>query len=352
VLRDVRRTPFTDVRIVPPPVWQTDSDYQTITRPDLQNVTAAGSPEITFPVTTYRWFGGRVGFRSPQPTDGRLDGAVIGDSFSFCFTDNATCWVSLLSQKTGRTFANMGQPVTGSTSHARLFKTFALPVKPDVVIWQFFGNDYNDDYGLAQLNGTAQTPPDPATVAPPLPTAPVLVWLRENSVIYTLVSATLRRNPGGDQFIDPHHDTVQPGNIDLWYGQDYVQKAFDMSNPRNLEGERLTHTAIRETRALVEGYGGRFIVILMPTKEEVFSTVTAAKMGQAAIDTISEPRRRMLDFCKAENLRCLDLTEVLRAQAGRGEAGYFARDMHLNARGNEAVAGAVTAFLQGESGGQ
>jgi len=346
ILRDVRVTPFTDVRIVPPAIWQSDNDYQTVTRPNLQNVSASGSPEITFPVTTYSWFGGRVGFRSPQPTDGRLDAAVLGDSFSFCFTDNAGCWVTLLAQKTGLNIANMGQPVTGSTSHARIFKTFAAPVKPSLVIWQFFGNDFNDDYGLAELNGTAQTSPDPATRNAPLPTSPLAVWLRENSVIYATISALLRQNQGIDQFIDPYHETIQPGNIDLWYGQSYVQKAFDLKNPRNQEGERLSHAAILETKKQVEGYGGKFVMILIPTKEEIFSANTAAKMEQSIIDQISEPRRRMLAFCKEQSISCLDLYDALRAQADKGIQGYFARDMHLNGRGNEAVAEAVTAFLK------
>jgi hypothetical protein len=346
VLRDVRITPFTEARIVPPAIWQPDNDYQTITQPGLQNVTAAGSPEVTFPVTTYSWFGGRVGFRSPQPTDGRLDGAVVGDSFSFCFTENAACWVTLLSQKTGKNFANLGQPVTGSLSHAQIFKTFALPVKPQVVIWQFFGNDFNDDYGLAQLQGTAQTPPDPDAQAAALPNAPLAIWLREHSVIYATISALLRRNTGVDQFIDPYHDTVQPGNIDLWYGQPYVQKAFDLSNPRNLEGQKRSEAAILETKALVEGYGGKFVMILMPTKEEIFSNITAVQMGQSAVDGIAAPRRQMIEFCKAHAILYLDLYDALRAQADQGVQGYFARDMHLNAQGNEAVAAAVAAFLK------
>src|SRR5579871_5019425 len=69
-LRDVRVSPFTDQRLAPPPLWQADKDYQTIVRPGAVDSLQAGSPSVTFHVSSYAWWGGRVGFRSPQPTDG------------------------------------------------------------------------------------------------------------------------------------------------------------------------------------------------------------------------------------------------------------------------------------------
>ncbi len=344
-LRDVRITPFSDQRLVPAPIWQTDNDYQTITRPGLSNELAFGSPEIGFRVSTYSWWNGRVGFRSPQPTDGHVDIAAIGDSFTFCFTDISSCWVNYLTRFTGLTVANLGQPVTGSQSHERIFKAFAMPVKPPLVIWQFFGNDFNDDYGLAQLNGTAKTPPEPVQT-PSQPNAPILVWLREHSAIYALISALLRHNEGVDQFVDPYHVTAD--RLDLWFGQSYVQKAFDMTNPRNLEGEGYSQQAILETRDLVNGYGGHFLIVLMPTKEEVYRARTKQALGETAIDAIAAPRRRMNDFCEANHLTCLDLYQELLAQANAGNQVYYPRDMHLNDQGNTAVGEAILRFLKAQ----
>lgn len=343
-LRDVRITPFTDARFVPAPIWDADNDYQTITRPGLEDVTAYGSPEVPFKVSTYPWWGGRVGFRTPQPTDGRLDGAVLGDSFAFCFTDAKDCWVDRLSSATGLRFADLGQPVTGSTSHARIFRTFALPVKPAVVVWQFFGNDFNDDYGLARLNGTAQTPPDDRATAGPPPLAGLPLWLRDHSAVYALLSAIVRRNAGVDQFVDPYHLTG-PG-LDLWYGQTYVRDAFDLSAPRNQEGARLSDQAILDTRALVEGYGGKFVIVLMPTKEETYAAQTEAALTPAVLAGIRAPREHMLALCTAQKLTCLDLLPALQTQAAGGTQGYYPRDMHLNPAGNAAVADAVAAFLR------
>lgn len=344
-LQDVRITPFSDARLIPPPIWQTDNDYQTITRPGLSSELAFGSPDVSFHVSTYAWWGGRIGFRSPQPTDGHLDSVALGDSFTFCFTDAPSCWVDELASATGLSIGNLGQPVTGSQSHARIFKTFALPIKPPLVIWQFFGNDFNDDYGLAQLDGTARTPPE-SVQAPPQPTAPIAIWLREHSVIYALISALLRRNEGIDQFVDPYH--VTGDGFDLWFGQSYVRKAFDMTNPRNMEGEGYSQQALLSTRDLVESYSGHLLIVLMPTKEEVYRARTAPVMGTPAIDAISTPRQHMLDFCAVSRLTCLDLLPTLQAQAEGGTQGYYPRDMHLNAQGNTAVSDAIKKFLESQ----
>lgn len=346
-LRDVRVTPFGEARLVPPPIWQTDNDYQTITRPGLTDELAYGSPDVAFRVSTYPWWAGRVGFRTPQPTDGHVDGVALGDSFTFCFTDASTCWVNNIARFTGLSIANLGQPVTGSVSHERIFKTFAMPVKPPLVIWQFFGNDFNDDYGLAQLNGTAKTPPD-TTLSTTLPSASALVWLREHSVVYALLSALLRRgaNEGIDQFVDPYH--ISANKLDLWFGQSYIRKAFDMTNPRNLEGESITQQAILETRDLVQSYGGHFMLVLVPTKEEVYRSQTAALLGQATYDAIAAPRRRMNDFCAAKALSCLDLFLPLLGQANDGVQLYYPRDLHLNGQGNAVVSDAVIQFLKAQ----
>src|SRR4051794_25556466 len=72
-MRNVRVTPFTDERLAPPPLWQSDNDYLTIVRPGAVDSLQAGSPTVTFHVSTYSWWNGRVGFRSPQPQDGIVD---------------------------------------------------------------------------------------------------------------------------------------------------------------------------------------------------------------------------------------------------------------------------------------
>jgi hypothetical protein len=350
-LRGVHITPFSDQPLAPDPLWQSDNDYLTIVRPGAQNSLQAGSPNVTFHVTSYAWWGGRVGFRSPQPEDGSVKAVVLGDSFSFCFTELEDCWVSYLRQHTDLDIANLGQPVTGSTSHARIYFDFVakpdLKLKqPGVVIWQFYGNDFNDDYGLAALNQTAKTAPS-ADEPPsrPLPQSSLAIWLRQNSCLYVIISTLLRGNdPSVQKFIDPYRIT-QDG-LDLSFGQSYVRDAFDMTQARNLEGESLSQQAILQTRDLVEQNGGKFMIVLMPAKEEVYRAVVEPIMGKTAVDGIAAPRLHLLDFCAAQHLTCLDMLLVLQPHADRKEQIYFPADPHLNAQGNQLVGAAVVEFLQ------
>lgn len=352
LLRFVRVTPFTDQRLAPLPLYDGDRDYQTIMRPGARDELQIGSMNVQFQVSTYSWWGGRVGFRSPQPETGRVDAAAVGDSFTACITSFADCWVTLLAEQTGIPFLNMGQTATGSESHARLFWDFVAKPElglgqPKIVLWQFFGNDYNDDFGLALVNGTNQTPA-PADAMTTNQTwrfsGPLDAWLAENSAVYTLLTAMSRVGSTAELFVDPYHIQIGDGPMD--FGQDYLIRAFDMSEARNLEGEQISHDAILRTRDIVEDNGGTFVIVLIPTKEEIYRAWTEPEMGAAVIDGLEAPRRRLLAFCEAEGLTCFDAEAALKAASADGTHLYYKDDMHLNPAGNHVLAGALAAFLE------
>jgi hypothetical protein len=347
-LRDVRVTPFGDQRLAPSPLWQADQDYLTIVRPGARDLLQAGSPTTLFPVSAYDWWGGRVGFRSPPPTDGKVEAVALGDSHTFCFTAVSDCWVTLVGEALGIPLYNLGQPVTGSVGHARIYRNFVakpeLGLKqPRLVLWQFYGNDYNDDYGLALLNGTALTPPpaDPPAVPPP---TGLQRWLLDHSAVYALTDALTRQNPGVDIFVDPYR--VIDKGVDISFGQRYIRESFDMSQPRNQEGEALTRAAILETLALTAASQSHFVTLVMPAKEEVYRTLTLPLLGAEALDAIAAPRLNMLAFCARERLTCFDLLPALQVQAEANVQVFFPTDTHLNATGNRIVAEAVTDFLR------
>jgi cell wall assembly regulator SMI1 len=66
--------------------------------------------------------------------------------------------------------------------------------------------------------------------------------------------------------------------------------------------------------------------------------------SKAAVNAIAAPRLRLLDFCKAQNLLCLDLLPGLQAQADQRI--YYTNDSHLNAQGNRAAATLISTFLR------
>jgi hypothetical protein len=333
------------------PAWQQNPDHYWILKPGITDALQYGSPTVSFHLTTIElWENGGIGFRT-RPVDYFVDAVVVGDSFGLCFTEQADCWVEQLSGQFAPPLGmvNLSQPVTGTTSHLRILEGFGAPLKPPLVIWQFFGNDFNDDYGLAvfrkDLEPVANSQPAPETSS-----APALVtWLRDHSAVYAVVEAALL---GGQAvgstdyerlFIKPY--TVKIDETTMRFGAPYEQQAMDMALPQNQIGRDQSAQAFEEAQNLVESWNGQLVVVVIPTREEVYADLTEPLMGADAIAKLTSAREAMFAVCEAQNLLCYDPLSELQARAKQGELLYFADDMHLNPHGNAVLAHMLAAWL-------
>jgi hypothetical protein len=290
-----------------------------------------------------------MGFRTyPVEQGDKIDVAVVGDSFSFCFTEFEDCWVTRFEKNTGLRTMNLSQGSTGSMSHWRFIDTFGRAFQPPLVIWQWFGNDFNEDYQLALTRGETQPLGD--TVVPDYhkDDNPILKWLRSNSVAWVVVETALF---GEDAYIsdfERYHFTpeysVKIGDQTLSFGQKYEQIAMNMDDPRVSYGIPTTRDALQNAKETVEGWGGKFVVFLVPTREEVYSEYTAADLGDK-IEIYHGARETMLELCKELTLTCYDLLPELQKYADQGEMLYYVDDMHLNPHGNEVVEALVQNWL-------
>jgi hypothetical protein len=324
------------------PAWRQSREHYYVLRTDVQDEIQYGSPTVSFRLTTRPlWEGADVGFRTPE-LNYFVDAVVVGDSFGMCFTEQVDCWVDLLAQSLQAGVVNLSQPVTGTTSHALILRDYGAPLTPPLVIWQFFGNDFNDDYGLSRFGRgeTASSSPDCPTPASPA----WLSWLRRHSALYavleTLAVGRYLGAPSGEcMFVKPH--TVRYGANNehtLQFGGLYEQYALDMSRPENQEGYALSRQALQQAQELIASWNGKLVVLLIPTREEVYAPLTTPLMGEEGIARLASARLAMLDLCAELSLSCLDATETLTARASAGEALYHVDDMHLNADGNRVLA--------------
>jgi hypothetical protein len=329
-----------------------DIEHNFMMRPNIDNALYGPGAGIAFHVSTVQVQGSRMGFRShPFALGDRMDVMVVGDSFSFCFTEYPDCWVTRFEQSTGLPTFNTGQGSTGSVSHWRFIDTFGRTFTPPLVLWQFWVNDFNEDYQLAVLRG--ELPESSVkTDVPDYPDegGPLLQWLRANSVAWAVTEVAL----GGEDayisdfekyhFTRPYSVTFGDGFV-LNFGQNYERIATNIHDPRIYSGIPQTRRALREAQRAVTGWGGRLAVILLPTREEVYRHLTAPLMGEEAVDALGAPRRVMNGICRLENLTCIDMLPILRDYALRDVPLYYADDMHLNPTGNAVLAAEVERWL-------
>ncbi len=343
-MRDVNRHPFTSEKILPEQIWIDDDSYQLITPPGIDNEFQYPDPRIGLHVSTKNWLdaGSHVGFRVPdlawEPA-WPVDAVVVGDSFSFCYVEYQDCWIDLLATEHSISMVNLGLVATGSISHQNVLNTFGLPHDPKLVIWQWYGNDFNDDYGFTTLYGENAAERKGEDSVPP-------GLLRRNSAVASIVHAISQSRQGSQQysrFIDPHAASI--GDETIWFGRPYMQEAFSLNEQKNREGQALSERVIQGVQESLTADGIELMIVLMPTKEEVYATWTADVLGAGVLDEISQGRLEMLEFCVQNRLTCLDMTPTLTDQANVGNLVYHAQDTHLNSLGNKIVADKLAAEI-------
>lgn len=332
------------------PAWQQSDQHYYALRPGIDSQRQYGSPTVQFTLSTVElWDGAGIGFRT-DPVDYFVDAVVVGDSFGMCFTERADCWVDHLAALRGSGIVNLSQPVTGTTSHLRILETFGAPMTPPLVIWQAFGNDFNDDYGLAVFRDEIE-PVDDAD-AEPADAGGIGDWLLRNSALVAVTHAALNGTytavPAGERIhAKPYSVSFGDENEHIMqFGSQYEQQAMDMSREANQIGLARSREAFEQAQTLIAEWEGELAVVIIPTREEVYAHLTAPIMGQAAIDRLTSAREALNNLCDELSLRCYDVTEDFRARALADEALYHVDDMHLNPHGNAVLASLLDAWLR------
>ncbi|MBO9310273.1 MAG: SGNH/GDSL hydrolase family protein [Chloroflexi bacterium] len=341
VIRHVRLTPFSERRLVDLPntpevardpfaAWLTwDSRYGRRVKP-VRDLPVQLSSSVQFKLTTYAWSETGVAFRTPP--EQRVAAVALGDSMTFCWTALEDCWVTLLSQELELPIANLGVPGTGSLSRARVYADFAQTHAPKLVLWQFLLNDHFEDYRDARALQRSSDDLD--------------AWLDNHSAFYALAKRLIERI----RRTDPTPQTtdlnlVTERGITLNVASEWL-KAWDES--AYAEGRQLGLAAIRETQAAVQRHGGTFVLLILPTAEELYREIFerhAAGEPSAGLARLEKARAELRAFCEQVQLICFDAYDALRAQA-YAQALIYPDDKHFNAAGNRLLAQAIAIFLK------
>lgn len=337
------------VRRIPEFSWMT-GQYGMVIAPNLVNQTLHMSPDITVTVSTQSLWDTPIGFRTP-PVDYYVDMVTIGDSHTFCFTEYADCWVSRLREQTGLGIVNLGQPGTGSLGHLNVLKDFARPLEPRLVLWEFFGNDFNEDYGLLLARKEIEALED-FSIQDDLQENALLTWLRRHALTFAVLETLLFSE---HYYVDEHEQafvapyTIRYRDGEMRIGRRYDQLVLDIHRPQNQIGIQASRQALAEAQELVAAWDGTFVVLVLPPPTHVYLPFAADYLNSEQIRIYEENYSLMLGFCTELELKCLDLLPVLQDHAMQGEHLFYSNDGHLNPAGNALLADYLLQWLGQEN---
>jgi hypothetical protein len=313
-----------------------------------------------------------LGFRN-RSVPKTADIVAIGDSQTY---GNAATmddsWPYALGRMLGRNVYNMGLGGYGPNQYLELLKTKALPMKPQMVICGLsvtddFDNAYHLTYGLdywaylRDLPGvkvdfnTWDTDTDPA----PGWQKKARVWLSQHSVIYQLVVHTgLGDRLKGQVQIRNAAQTYPGMATALIVPEKHIEEAFqptanlhglDQDRESVRDGMRITFEILKEMNDICQKNHIQFVVVVIPTKEMVFSQYLEHNSQIALsdiVDKLLHDERIALDrtfqFLTDAGIPYVDPLPALQEAAGPGLFARSSGDMHPNKNGYKIIAEAVS----------
>ena len=277
-----------------------------------------------------------IGYRDigTQPP---FDAIALGDSFTFCDDSPVeSCWVRLLSERTGLSFMDLGVNGYSNLAEARMLGKIAPKVRPKLVLVGFFPNDFKDNVHF--YNWTRSGTDDYWTWMRRKRRSDVSEWLARNSVLYRLVDAARRYGKRTTfEYKDDALDFVFRSD-DWWRG--VVDRAEIAPT------YELTQQALTELAEAAKRDGSKLVVLLFPFKEQVYWDVARRYVDEdlKGLD-VDAPLKTIGAYLTDKSIAYCDLTGDLRAHAQKGEQLYLRTSAHWTAAGNRVAAQSVADCL-------
>jgi lysophospholipase L1-like esterase len=273
------------------------------------------------------------GFRNPSPWPERTEIVVLGDSMAFSYgVDDDEAWTTLLADQMPATrVINLALIGAAPQQYLRIYETFGQALRPDLVLFCLFpGNDLADAGRFAAWV-KAGSPGNYDVWRRSGDEAPARANIRELLEHSYLVALLRHARTTADAHLSGK--TIDfPDGEQLQLAPAVYARNETLAQPdhRNFG---LVLDAIERTRALAEQNGSGFLVLLIPTKEEVYLPL---------VDEPSPPATEpFVTQFATDGVPHVDLTPYFQARARAGERLFFEVDGHPNAAGYRLIAEAV-----------
>jgi len=299
---------------------------------------------IRTPDFTYVRETDHAGFVNHDPWPGAVDIVVLGSSLVIgpgVGTDGQFSRL-LEGRLPGRTVLNLGVPGAGSELESRVEARYAEPFRPTLVILAIWPasdidnsaifdrwleekpeggfTDYRFHYGSIH--------PDTA------PPHPILGLLNKSALwraAYLSTKALLVRQAMREVVPFADGDTI------------FLSLGVQHRLARGLEGTGLSNIReiffgpLEQLQRRIEGRGGRFLVVLLPSKEEIY--------GADAFPPVLRAIREVRHGLRARDIPTLDLYPTFR-EWGPGSSPYYPTDIHYDQLGNSLIADSIAAWIE------
>jgi hypothetical protein len=293
---------------------------------------------------TYTLRTDHAGFTNPEPWPDHVDVAVLGDSMLVGpGVGIEGQFTTLLQQRlNGRTVLNFGLPGAG-TEHAYLaYRTYVEPLRPELVI-AVVGVAWDIDNTLHFARWRTE-----------LPESDFTEYRFSYGETHLTRWETMKRRLTKSRLLRAGYGSIKPlfngtplleqvtfANGDTIFLSTRAQRrlAQSMDRPGVPNLRDLFFGPLDELRTGVGAAGGRLVVALLPSKEELY--------GAEAFPAVLRPVEDVKAELKARQFPILDLYPALRA-AGREKSPYYRADIHLNELGNRIVADAIAGWIEDE----
>jgi hypothetical protein len=314
------------------------------------------------------------GFRNRSvPND--CDVVVLGDSFAegSNVSDGET-WSALYGALSGRRVYNLGMAGGNPDTYVETLRKFGIRLSPEVVVCLLYeGNDFRGSGQLVE-DRLKERAAFRERLKVYYKVSPVRLALKR-----FLIAALSFRScvggaaPGSDAYyaISWLPLAVPEGPRAKYYAFN-IRRLVDCCAPKaavaESKGCRTVFLALREMKELCRECGARLLVLFAPDAPHVVMPLARERLdpGQvraflalkmddlppppeamtALFSTMDAREELVREFCDAEGIEFLSLTQPLRAAVERGTQAYFTYDEHWTPTGHRIVALELKAYLE------
>ena len=303
---------------------------------------------------TYTLQTDHAGFPNPEPWPSRVDVAILGNSLlDGPGVGMAGEFTTLLEHRLGdRTVRNFALPGGGTGHSYRIYRRYAEPLQPRLVVavlWVLWDIDNSlefdrwlrenrpdRDFTHYRYNFRMTHPGGPPAV--PSTLGRIRSFVREQLSRSYLLRSSYRslKSLLGRQNL---RELVSFPNGDQIYlsDRDQLRLAEGMDRPGAPDIRQIFFQPLEQLRTEVESQGDRFVVVLVPSKEEIY--------GAEAFPAVLRPIEEVRTGLELRHFPVLDLYPVFR-ELGQERPPFYRADMHLNQFGNQIVADAIAKWIE------